>query len=57
MSNIVEPLRNPMIESYSDRLKAADEIEKLRKALADERSAILELIESYRADGHLYARG
>jgi len=35
---------------YGDRVIAADEIERLREAVRAERAAILELIESARAD-------
>jgi hypothetical protein len=43
-----------MREAYGDRLEAAEEIERLRAAVAGERAAILELIESERINGHLY---
>jgi hypothetical protein len=43
--DIVERLRDPMIESYGNRLEAADEIERLRDAIRAERTAIHELIE------------
>ena len=33
--HIVERLRNPLVESFGDRLEAADEIEKLRAALRE----------------------
>ena len=64
--DIVARLRDPMLYfGYGDRVIAADEIERLRKVALDfdahidravraERAAILELIESARANGHLY---
>jgi hypothetical protein len=55
MSDIVERLREESATRDDPLLTdAAGEIEKLRKALAAQRDAILELIESYRRDGHLY---
>jgi hypothetical protein len=45
--DLLEVLRDPMVDvSYGDRLKAADELERLRAAVAGERATILELIES-----------
>jgi hypothetical protein len=36
MSDIIDRLRDPMVDvSYSDRLEAADEIERLRKVSHD----------------------
>ena len=53
--DIVARPRDPMIYfGYGDRVIAADEIERLREAVRAEREAILELIESARADAHLY---
>ena len=69
MTDIVERLRDPSRRSVGDddavMAEAADEIEVLRaemdqavklaySAVRAERAAILELIESYHADGHLY---
>ena len=49
--DIVARLRDPMIYfGYGDRMIAADGIERLREAVRAERVAILELIESARAD-------
>jgi hypothetical protein len=53
--NFVTRLRDPMKKfDFADRLIVAHEIEKLRKAIAAERAAILKLIEAQRVDGHLY---
>ena len=64
--DIVARLRDPMLYfGYGDRVIAADEIERLRKVALDfdahidravraERAAILEIIESARADAHMY---
>jgi hypothetical protein len=47
-SDIVERLRDAMVEvDYGDRLMAADEIERLRQAVAGERAAILVLVEGF----------
>jgi hypothetical protein len=41
-SDIVERLRDPLLESYGDRLLASDEIERLRDAVRTERAVILD---------------
>jgi hypothetical protein len=56
MTDIVKRLRNHASSFRGTEMyrEAADEIERLRKAVRAERAAILELIESERAEAHLY---